>query len=111
MPICPRCGSDHVIKNGHIHTGRPKFGWTSDHEGPERRCGTHRPQWTVTELEPSCYYDARPKGWPVTLTLAPVPALLVGGADDADRSATAVTRLAMEVSRLRWVWVLPSWRR
>src|SRR5690349_6968257 len=24
MPICPRCGSDHVIKNGHIHTVKPK---------------------------------------------------------------------------------------
>ena len=24
MPICPRCGSDHVIKSGHIHTGKPK---------------------------------------------------------------------------------------
>ncbi len=25
MPTCPRCGSTHVIKNGHIHTGKPKF--------------------------------------------------------------------------------------
>src|SRR5260370_39863048 len=25
MPICPRCGPDPLIKNGHIHTGKPKF--------------------------------------------------------------------------------------
>ncbi len=25
MPNCPRCGSDHVVKNGHIHNGRAKF--------------------------------------------------------------------------------------
>jgi insertion element IS1 protein InsB len=25
MPNCPRCGSSHIIKNGHIHTGKPKF--------------------------------------------------------------------------------------
>ncbi len=25
MPSCPRGGSTHVIKNGHIHTGKPKF--------------------------------------------------------------------------------------
>jgi insertion element IS1 protein InsB len=25
MPNCPRCGSTHVINNGHIHTGKPKF--------------------------------------------------------------------------------------
>ena len=25
MPVCPRCGSDRVIKNGHIHNGTAKF--------------------------------------------------------------------------------------
>ncbi len=25
MPTGPRCGSEHVIKNGHIHMGKPKF--------------------------------------------------------------------------------------
>ncbi len=25
MPTCPRCGSIHVIKNGHMHTWKPKF--------------------------------------------------------------------------------------
>ncbi len=25
MPNCPRCGSDHVVKNGHIHNGKAKF--------------------------------------------------------------------------------------
>ncbi len=25
MPSCPRCGSSHVIKNGHIHNGKAKF--------------------------------------------------------------------------------------
>jgi insertion element IS1 protein InsB len=25
MPHCPRCGSSHVIKNGHIHNGKAKF--------------------------------------------------------------------------------------
>jgi insertion element IS1 protein InsB len=25
MPNCPRCGSRSVIKNGHIHNGKPKF--------------------------------------------------------------------------------------
>jgi insertion element IS1 protein InsB len=25
MPSCPRCGSSHIIKNGHIHNGKPKF--------------------------------------------------------------------------------------
>ena|SRR5258706_13439236 len=25
MPNCPRCGSEHVIRNGHIHNGKPKF--------------------------------------------------------------------------------------
>ncbi len=25
MPSCPRCGSRHVIKNGHIHTRKAKF--------------------------------------------------------------------------------------
>ena len=24
-PTCPRCGSDHVVKNGHIHNGKAKF--------------------------------------------------------------------------------------
>ena len=27
MPTCPRCHSKQVIKNGHIHTGKPKFAW------------------------------------------------------------------------------------
>ena len=26
MPKCPACGSREVIKNGHIHNGKPKFG-------------------------------------------------------------------------------------
>ncbi len=25
MPNCPRCGSGYVVKNGHIHNGKPKF--------------------------------------------------------------------------------------
>ncbi len=25
MPNCPRCGSEHVVKNGHIHNGKAKF--------------------------------------------------------------------------------------
>ena len=25
MPICPECGSSQVIKNGHIHSGKPKY--------------------------------------------------------------------------------------
>src|SRR5216110_2890168 len=25
MPTCPRCGTNRVIKNGHIHNGKPKF--------------------------------------------------------------------------------------
>jgi transposase-like protein len=25
MPNCPECGSSHVVKNGHIHNGKPKF--------------------------------------------------------------------------------------
>lgn len=25
MPTCPRCGSNQVIKNGHIHNGKAKF--------------------------------------------------------------------------------------
>ncbi len=25
MPNCPRCGSGHVVKNGHIHNGKAKF--------------------------------------------------------------------------------------
>ena len=25
MPTCPRCGSDQVIRNGHIHNGTAKF--------------------------------------------------------------------------------------
>ncbi len=25
MPNCPRCGSDQVVKNGHIHNGKAKF--------------------------------------------------------------------------------------
>jgi transposase-like protein len=25
MPTCPRCGSSHVVKNGHIHNGKAKF--------------------------------------------------------------------------------------
>ena len=25
MPNCPRCGSEQVIRNGHIHNGKPKF--------------------------------------------------------------------------------------
>ena len=25
MPACPRCQSERVVKNGHIHTGTPKF--------------------------------------------------------------------------------------
>jgi len=25
MPRCPGCGSEQTIKNGHIHTGKPKF--------------------------------------------------------------------------------------
>jgi insertion element IS1 protein InsB len=25
MPNCRRCGSSHVIKNGHIHNGKAKF--------------------------------------------------------------------------------------
>jgi insertion element IS1 protein InsB len=25
MAVCPRCGSHHVIKNGHIHNGKAKF--------------------------------------------------------------------------------------
>ncbi len=25
MPNCPRCESDHVVKNGHIHNGKAKF--------------------------------------------------------------------------------------
>ncbi len=25
MPKCPECGSDKVIKNGTIHSGKPKF--------------------------------------------------------------------------------------
>jgi transposase-like protein len=25
MPICPKCGSSQVIKNGHIHNGKPKY--------------------------------------------------------------------------------------
>jgi insertion element IS1 protein InsB len=25
MPKCPGCGSEEVIKNGHIHNGKPKF--------------------------------------------------------------------------------------
>ena len=25
MPICPRCQSENVIRNGRIHNGKPKF--------------------------------------------------------------------------------------
>ena len=25
MPTCPQCGATHVIKNGRIHTGKPKY--------------------------------------------------------------------------------------
>ena len=25
MPSCPQCGSRRVVKNGHIHNGKPKF--------------------------------------------------------------------------------------
>lgn len=25
MPACPRCQSEHVVKNGRIHNGKPKF--------------------------------------------------------------------------------------
>jgi len=25
MPNCPRCGSEQVIRNGHIQNGKPKF--------------------------------------------------------------------------------------
>lgn len=25
MPTCPECGSSRVVKNGHIHNGKPKF--------------------------------------------------------------------------------------
>ncbi len=33
MPSCPRCGSSHVIKNGHIHNGKPKFDPTFSPDG------------------------------------------------------------------------------
>lgn len=25
MPACPRCQSEHIVKNGRIHNGTPKF--------------------------------------------------------------------------------------
>jgi len=25
MPVCPACQSEHVVKNGRIHNGKPKF--------------------------------------------------------------------------------------
>ena len=41
MPVCPRCGSSHVIKNGYIHNGKAKFACKDC-----RRQFVENPAWT-----------------------------------------------------------------
>lgn len=52
MPICPRCGSDQVIKNGHIHTGKPKF---AGKDG--RRQFVENPVWKPISAETKARID------------------------------------------------------
>jgi insertion element IS1 protein InsB len=52
MPTCPRCGSSHVIKNGHIHNGKPKFGWKD-----RRRQFVENPTWRPIGAETKALID------------------------------------------------------
>ena len=45
-PLCPRCGSDHVLKNGPSHTGKPTFAWKDG-----RRHFVENPVWTPISAE------------------------------------------------------------
>jgi transposase-like protein len=52
MPCCPDCHTDHVIKNGTIHSGKPKFAC--------KQCGrqfVEDPQWRVITDETKAIID------------------------------------------------------
>ncbi len=52
MPACPRCGSSHVIKNGHIHNGKPKFACKDC-----RRQFVENPKWRPIGVETRALVD------------------------------------------------------
>lgn len=52
MPTCPRCGSSHVIKNGHIHNGKAKFACKDC-----RRQFVENPEWEPLSEETKALID------------------------------------------------------
>src|SRR5262249_8301261 len=52
MPNCPRCGSDHVVKNGHIHNGKAKFACQDC-----RRQFVENPAWQPISAETKALID------------------------------------------------------
>jgi insertion element IS1 protein InsB len=52
MPDCPRCGSSHVVKNGHIHNGKAKFACKDC-----RRQFVENPVWNPISVETKALID------------------------------------------------------
>ena len=52
MPTCPRCGSNRVIKNGHIHNGKAKFACKDC-----RRQFVENPAWKPISAETKALID------------------------------------------------------
>ncbi len=52
MPSCPRCGSNRVIRNGHIHNGKAKFACKDC-----RRQFVENPAWRPIAAETKALID------------------------------------------------------